>query len=137
MNMTMKDVNPQALIVETASKLKALPGLGMPEWARLVKTGPSRERPPQQADWWHLRGASLLRKVYLKNRGVSRLRKEYSTRKNRGHAPEHHFPASGKIVRTLLQQLETEGLVKIKKGKGRVITPQGQKFLDGVSRQMK
>jgi small subunit ribosomal protein S19e len=109
--------------------------MGMPDWARFVKTGPSRERPPQQADWWHIRGASILRKVYLEGRGVSRLRKEYSGRKNRGHKPEHTFPGSGKIVRTLLKQLEGEGLLKIKKGKGRVITPLGQKFLDGVAKE--
>lgn len=109
----------------------------MPDWARFVKTGPSRQRPPQQEDWWWIRGASLLRKVYLQRRGVSRLRKEYSARHNNGHQPEHRANSGGKIIRVLLKQLETEGLVKIEKGKGRVITPQGQKFLDGITKQVK
>ena len=132
----VKETDPQKLIPEVAGKLKAV-GVEMPEWAKFVKTGPSKERPPQQEDWWCIRGASILRQVYLQKQGVSKLRKSYSGRKNRGHKPEHTFKGSGKIVRVLLKQLETAGYVKIEKGCGRVITPAGQKFLDSAAKGLR
>ncbi|MBI4181952.1 MAG: 40S ribosomal protein S19, partial [Candidatus Aenigmarchaeota archaeon] len=64
------------------------------------------------------------------------LQKVYSGRKNLGHQPEHRALASGKILRTLLQQLEAAGLVKAEKRKGRVITPKGQQFLDQVAKEI-
>lgn len=134
---SIKNIDSQALIIKAAEQLKTLESMKMPDWARFVKTGSSRERPPEQADWWWIRGASLLRKVYLQEQGVSRLRKEYSGRKNRGHKPEHSYAGSGKIIRILLRELETSGFVKAEKGKGRIITPAGQKFLDGIAKTLK
>lgn len=134
--MTVKEADPQRLIQITAEKLKGMQGTEKPDWARFVKTGPSRERPPASQDWWWIREASILRKIYLGEMGVSKLRKEYSGRKNRGHKPEHKFRGSGKIIRTILKQLEIQGFVKTEKGKGRVITASGQKFLDGVAKEM-
>jgi len=133
--VSVQEVDTQQLIRETAERLKER-GLEMPVWAGFVKTGRSRERPPQQENWWWIRGASLLRKVYLKRQGISKLRKAYSGRKNLGHGPEHSFLGSGKIIRVLLQQLEAEGLLRKEKGKGRVISPQGQKFLDGIAKEL-
>jgi len=134
---SVKEADSQKLVIRTAEKLKELPGMGMPDWARFVKTGHSRERPPQQENWWWIRGASVLRNVYLQGQGVSRLRKVYSGRKNRGHKPEHSVRGSGKLIRVLLKQLEAEGFVKTEKGKGRTITPKGQKFLDGIAKELR
>ena len=133
---SVKDVDTQKLLTEAAARLKGMPGMEKPAWARFVKTGPSRQRPPDKEDWWWIRGASVLRHVYLQGQGVSRLRKVYSGRKNRGHKPEHTYQGSGKIIRVLLRQLEGAGLVKAEKGKGRLITPAGQKFLDGVAKSL-
>nr|MBC8462842.1 40S ribosomal protein S19 [Candidatus Bathyarchaeota archaeon] len=48
------------------------------DWAGYVKTGSHVERVPQNPDWWYVRSASVLRKLYMKGPvGVSRLRKEY------------------------------------------------------------
>jgi small subunit ribosomal protein S19e len=65
--------------------------------------------------------------------GVSKLRSKYGGKKNRGMKPEKFYPASGKIIRTILQQLENAELVKKEeKGvhKGRIIAPKGVSLLD-------
>jgi ribosomal protein S19E (S16A) len=36
-----------------------------------------------------------------------------------------------------MQQLEKAGFVKMEKGKGRIITPKGQKLLNSVAKQLK
>jgi small subunit ribosomal protein S19e len=57
------------------------------------------------------------------------MRRVYGSRKNRGHKPERKLPASGSVIREILQQLESAGLVKTEKGKGRRITAKGKAFL--------
>ncbi|MCD6477884.1 MAG: 30S ribosomal protein S19e [Candidatus Aenigmarchaeota archaeon] len=132
--VTVKDVDPQELISLTKEELKKMKGISPPEWADWVKTGMSRERPPDQDDWWYIRSAAVLRKIYLNGPiGIQRLRKEFGGRKNRGHKPEHFYPGSGSIIRKILQQLETEGFIKKIGKRGRFITPKGQKFLDELS----
>jgi small subunit ribosomal protein S19e len=112
----------------------------MPEWAKFVKTGVSKQRPPADLDWWFARAASILRAVENKGPiGVAKLKSKYGSKKNNGMAPEHFRKASGKIIRTILQQLETAKLLKQEaKGvhKGRVITPEGQKLLFGTSKEL-
>jgi small subunit ribosomal protein S19e len=120
------------LIIKKAEELKKYPEIKPPEWARFVKTGVSKERPPTQKDWWWIRSASILRKLSSgQNLGVSRMRKVYGSRKNRGHQPEKKLSASGSVIREILQQLEASGLVKTEKGKGRRITAKGKAFLRG------
>ena len=130
------DHDPSKLIIAAGKGLQSIPEIKMPYWARFVKTGVSRERAPQQKDWWRIRAAAILRQVALDQQGVSTLRKTYSSRKNRGHKPSHRFPAGGKIIRVILQQLETAGFVKIVKGKGRTLTPAGQKFLSSAAKSI-
>ncbi len=129
------------LVEKTAEELKKIDALKMPNWAGFVKTGVAKERPPLEQDWWHKRAASILRKIYVYNLiGVNRLRVKYSSRKNNGHKPEHTNIAGGKIIRTILQQLEKAELVKkaeIKNKKGRALTPKGKSFLDKISQNAK
>jgi len=134
---SVKDVDVQKLVPKVAEELKGMEQMAMPKWAEFVKTGSSRERPPQQKNWWWIRGASILRQVYFQKQGVTKFRKHYAGRKNLGHQPEHRVLASGKIIRTLLQQLEQVGMLKTEKGKGRSITSKGQKFLDGIAKEVK
>jgi small subunit ribosomal protein S19e len=128
------DVNPEKLIEKLAEELKNVEQVVAPEWALFVKTGTGKERPPLKKDWWYMRTASVLRKVYMTGPiGVSKLRKKYSSKKNRGHKPERVYPGSGNILRKILQQLEKAELVKyIEKGvrKGRIITSKGEKLLN-------
>lgn len=130
----VKEVDTQLLISKAAEEMEKIEELRPPEFASYVKTGVGRMRPPTQRNWWYLRSAAVLRKIYLQEMGVSRLRKLYGNRKNRGHKPEHKRKASGAVIRRVLQHLEKAGFVKIEKGKGRRITPKGQKFLDAAAK---
>jgi len=134
---SIKDAEAQELIKKAAEELEKLEEMRPPEWARYVKTGAHKERPPLQDNWWSIRAASLLRRIYLGNSGVSRLRRVYGGRKNRGHKPEHKVKASGNIIRKSLQQLEKAGLVKTDKKKGRSITPKGQQMLDKIASEIR
>jgi small subunit ribosomal protein S19e len=135
---TAKDVPHEALIMKAAEELQKVDGIKPPEFASYAKTGVHKERPPTQENWWYIRSAAVLRKIYLGNSiGVERLRKLYGGRKNLGHRPDHKRPASGAIIRKVLQQLEAAGFVKTEKGKGRVITPKGQSFINKVTKEIR
>ena len=134
----MKQVPPQKLIEAMSEKLKKNENIKPPEWSRFVKTGVSTERPPVQQDWWFMRSAAVLRKVYTNGPiGTQKLRTVFGGRKSRGHKPDTHEKAGGKILRTILQQLEKAGYVKKVDApkKGRMITPKGQRFLERAGRE--
>ena len=133
-----RDVDQSELVMKTADELqnKTI----MPEWAKFIKTGVSKEKSPEQSNWWFIRQASILRKVYMTGPvGVQRLRTVYGGRKNNGHQPSHFARAGGKVIRVMLQDLEKAGLIeKVSKPvKGRKITPEGQKMLDKVAKGVK
>ncbi len=108
------------------------------EWASYVKTGSHVERMPQNPDWWYVRSASVLRKLYMKGPvGVSRLRRDYGGRKRRGVRPAHFAKAGGNILRSVLQQLEQAGLAQKDGTKGRVVSGKGRSLLDAMSTQIK
>ncbi|MBS3065171.1 MAG: 30S ribosomal protein S19e [DPANN group archaeon] len=131
-------VSPQSLVKETAEELKGK--FQAPSWATFVKTGHNKERPPMQPDWWHIRAASVLRVIYKDGPvGVSKLRSKYGSRKNRGVKPHKFTRASGNIIRKILQQLETAGLVQQQKTgvhKGRIITPAGSSLLSKIAKKV-
>lgn len=108
------------------------------DWADYVKTGSHVERAPQNPDWWYVRSASVLRKLYMKGPvGVSRLRRDYGGRKRRGVRPAHFAKAGGNILRSVLQQLEQAGLAQKDGTKGRVVSGKGRSLLDAMSTQIK
>jgi small subunit ribosomal protein S19e len=132
-------VSKQELIIKLAEQLKPL--LRKPDWADFVKTGVHKEKPPIDADWWFMRGASMLLKIdKLGPVGVSKLRTKYGGRKNRGVAPERFYQGSGSIIRKLLQQLEKEGLLKKTgdkdKHKGRVLAPKAQSMIARITKEI-
>ena len=132
--VSIYSVDSNALIEKVAEELKKSDLVSPTEWSKFVKTGISRERPPVNDDWWYFRAASILRSVFkLGPIGVSKLRTKYGGKQDRGVRPERFKDASGNIIRTILQQLEKEGLVmqnKNDKRKGRVIAPKGQSLLE-------
>jgi len=138
--VTPYDVDPGKLIEKLAEELKKIESIVAPEWAKFVKTGAGKERPPVERDWWHTRAASVMRKVYLSGPiGVSKLRKKYSAKKNRGHKPERVYVGSGNILRKILQQLEKAELLKyVEKGvhKGRIVTGKGEKLLNQAAKNL-
>lgn len=135
--VSVKDADTNRLIEKTAEELTKLEEIRPPEWSAFVKTGSHKERPPEQDNWWYIRSASVLRKIYLNQAGVEKLRKVYGGRKNMGHQPEHKVKASGAILRKILQQLESAGLVQKEKANGRKITPKGQSLLNSIAKSMK
>jgi len=133
------ELSSQEYNLKLAEALKKIPEFQEPEWAKFVKSSPSKERPIEDADFWHKRAASILRQIYKKGIvGVNRLRTKYGSKKNRGMKPERFVRAGGKIIRTILQQADKAGLTETikdikgtkEKRPGRKLTPTGKKFLE-------
>ena len=135
--VTARDVPADRLIARLAARLKNIEQLKPPDWAAFVKTGVFKEKPPSDPDWWYVRAASLLRKLYLADGpiGVGTLRTVYGGRKRNGVAPAHFAKGSGSILRRMLQQLEQAGLVKMT-GRGRVLSPKGRSLIDQVAKEI-
>ena len=130
---TMYDVPAEALIEALAEDLADR--LEKPEWAVYAKSGVDRELPPEEPDFWATRAASLLRKVAMNGPiGVERLATEYGGAKSGSNryqvAPNRRADGSRNVIRTILQDLESEGLVETADGEGRRITAAGQSLLD-------
>lgn len=130
---TVYDVPANQLISRVAEKLKEEGRVKPPEWSEFVKTGVNREMPPINSDWWYVRSAALLRRIYIDGPvGVSRLRTAYGGKRSRRVASERFVKGSGSVIRVSLQQLEKAGLVRSVK-EGREITPQGRSMLDNIA----
>ncbi|MHA2224275.1 MAG: 30S ribosomal protein S19e [Candidatus Hodarchaeales archaeon] len=111
-----------------------------PKWTEYVKLGVSRENAPEQRkEWWYIRVASILRKIYLQGHpiGIRHLRKMYGGRKNRGCKPEKTVSGSGAIIRHAIHQLEKGGYVTQVTGEGRTVTPEGRSFVDQIAHNVK
>jgi small subunit ribosomal protein S19e len=138
--MNVYDLDPQEHNLKLAEALKNVPEIEMPEWAEFVKSAPSKERPIDDPDFWYKRTASILRQIYKrKTVGVSRLRTKYGSKKDRGYQPEKFVRAGGKIIRTILQQLDKAGFTEMTKpprgvrGKtGRKLTEKGKSFVEDI-----
>jgi small subunit ribosomal protein S19e len=108
-----------------------------PEWASVAKTGTHVEKQPQNANWWYIRSASILRKVYVRGPiGIEKLRADYGGRKNFGVKPEHAVKAAGGNIRKVLQQLEAAGLVQKASPQGRIMAPKGRKLLQEIAEDL-
>ena len=139
--MTIFEINAQEYNLKLAEALKQIPEFKIPEWAQFVKSGVAKERPIDDEDFWYKRTASILRQIYKrKSMGTSRLKTKYGSKKNRGMKPSRFRKASGKIIRTILQQCDAAGFTEIQKAvrgvrskkSGRILTKKGKDFLEGV-----
>ena len=135
------ELQAQEYNLKLAEALKQLPEFEVPEWVKFAKSGPAKERPIDDLEFWHKRAASILRQINKKGLlGVSRLRTRYGSKKNRGMKPEKFVKAGGKIIRTILQQSDKAGLTemsKIVKGvrnrtPGRKLTAKGKAFMEAI-----
>ncbi len=130
--LQIADLPAKFLIEELKEDLKQVDIIKPPTWSKFVKTGTHKENPPSQEDWWYIRAASILRRVFLEGPiGVQKLRKYYGGIKRRGSRPGKKVKAGGKIIRKILQQLEAAGLV-IKVRKGRKLTSKGRSLLSEI-----
>ena len=108
-----------------------------PAWASVAKTGTHVEKQPQNPNWWYIRSASILRKVYVHGPiGIEKLRAEYGGRKDFGTKPEHAVKAGGSNIRKVLQQLEAAGLIQKSSPQGRKMTPKGRKLLQEAAEDL-
>jgi small subunit ribosomal protein S19e len=132
----VREVPADAFVVRLSKYLDTSQVVAAPSWADLVKTAAFHQMPPNFTNWWYTRAASIVRQVYLHPRtSVGDLRNRYGGKQHNGSAPCHFAQASGKIVRTILQQLEAADWVK-KDANGRSITPKGQQQLDRIAREL-
>lgn len=132
----IREYNPAKYNSALALALKEFDEFSQPAWAQFVKSSPNKQRPIAEIDFWYKRAASILRQVYLKGSvGVQRLRSRYGGNKNRGNQPSQFRRASGKMIRTILQQAESAGLLEKSTDKkaGRKLTEKGIKFLESIS----
>ncbi|MDR0797289.1 MAG: 30S ribosomal protein S19e [Nitrososphaerota archaeon] len=103
-------------------------------WTSVVKTGIHVEKPPQNANWWYTRSASVLRKVYIHGPiGLEDLRSDYGGRKNRGSKPDKVAKSGGSNIRKILQQLEAAELIVTSKPEGRKMSPKGRKLMQEIA----
>ena len=108
-----------------------------PSWTPFVKTGSHADRPPHEKDWWHIRCASILRKIYLHGPiGINDLRKEFGGGKPVGYGAAHHRDAGGAIIRNAIHGLEKLGYVEKVEKTGRVVTKQGMQKLDRLATEI-
>lgn len=125
------DVPADLLIGELAGVLRKEEDIQAPPWVPFVKTGSHANKPPQDRDWWYVRCASILRKIYLHGPiGVNGLRSEYGGGKPSGYGAAHHRYAGGAIIRNAIHGLERLGYIEKSSRKGRVISKTGMKKLD-------
>ena len=135
---TAFDVPAKDLIAALTKKLQSEKELTPPDWSRYVRTGLPKENPPEDKNWWHIRCASILRKIYIHNGiGIERLRNEYGGKHDKGSKPHKARSGSGSVVRHAVQQLEKAGYVTKLRGKGRILTPKGTSFLDNTAFEVK
>ena len=141
MTNSVYDINAQEYNLKLAEALKKIEEFKAPDWVSFVKSGPAKERPIDDEDFWHKRAASVLRNIYKTGSvGVQRLRTKYGSKKNRGFKPEAFKKGSGKIIRIILQQADKAGLTEIQKPirgvkskkPGRILTEKGKKFMEEI-----
>ena len=131
---TIRDVRASRWVRAMAAHFKQEGKLFVPNCTELVKTSHGRERAPQNADWYYIRCASVLRSIYLRpGTGYGGLSKRYGIKKNRGSQPEITSRASRGLLHWCCKSLE--GLKLIAKGKesGRVVTKDGRKKADTIA----
>lgn len=128
---------PADILINKLSNVLKDEGVSPPSWASYVKTGSHVERPPQKSNWWYTRCASILRKIYLRGPiGIDDLRGVYGGGRAVGYGARNHRSAGGAIIRTAVHSLEKLGYIEKVEGKGRVVSRQGMKKLDGLSTEI-
>lgn len=140
-------INPQKFNLSLAEALKDIDEFQAPEWSLFVKTSVHKMRPSNDIDFWYKRAASILKQFYTRDSvGVSRLRSRYGGKKNRGKRPSEFRKGSGKIIRLILQQAESAGLLEKTDGeksarklsaKGRALLESAAESANKVSKEVK
>jgi small subunit ribosomal protein S19e len=100
----------------------------------LRSSAAAKELPPLDPDWYYVRAASIARRIYLNGGiGVGALAHWYGQAKSTKSRPEHFVPAARGLIRHILRNLQSCGLVEETEKGGRRMTPEGQKVRQPLS----
>ena len=128
---------PADVLVERLAEILKSEDIPAPSWIPFVKTGAHADKPPQNREWWHIRCASILRKIYMHGPiGINELRKNYGGGRPSGDGAAHHKDAGGAIIRNAVHGLENLGYVEKVDRKGRAISRDGMQKLDRLSTEI-
>tara|TARA_B100000378_G_scaffold159645_1_gene128622 strand:- start:52 stop:504 length:453 start_codon:yes stop_codon:yes gene_type:complete len=128
---------PADIFISRLTEILKNEDITVPDWASFVKTGAHAEKPPQNSEWWYVRCASILRKIYFHNPvSIKELRSMYGGAKPIGYGAAHHKDASGAIIRNAVHSLEKLGYIEKVEKKGRILTKQGIKKLDVLATEI-
>lgn len=134
---TVKDVDQDKIVHGVALFLKKGGKLKVPDNMDIVKTSKSKELSPYSNDWFYIRCASILRRMYHRGPiGVGAVKKIYGARQRNGSCPSHFCRADGAVSRRALQALEHIKLVEKHADGGRKLSAQGQRDLDRIASQI-
>ncbi|KAJ6248186.1 40S ribosomal protein S19 [Anaeramoeba flamelloides] len=132
--VSVKDVESSKFIKAYAEHLKRGDKFKEPSWVDIVKTGFTKELSPYDRDWYYIRAASILRRLYIRPfTGVGGFKKIYSKKNKIRVKPSHYNKGSGKIPRSILHQFEKIGIVKKTKKGTRKVTSLGRKEMDAIA----
>ena len=130
-----KDIPSEKFVFAFAAHLKEEGCIKVPEIAKFIKTGISRQYSPMDPDWYYIRAAALLRRLYSRsNIGVKSFANIYGKGEKNTVLPQHFKAGARGIPRDILQQLEAAGYVA--KGNGRALTSKGRKMMDQFSKNL-
>ena len=128
---------PADLLISKLTDILKSEKIPEPSWTSFVKTGSHSDKPPQNSEWWYIRCASILRKVYLHGPiGTNELRSMYGGGKAVSYGAAHHRDSGGVIVRKALHELEKLGYVEKVERKGRVLSKKGMQKLDRLATEI-
>jgi len=132
---TVYDVPSELFLERLAQELReTVDPLKPPPWAARAKTGVHAETPPLSDDWWYIRAASIMRKLYVHGpSGLSRLAAAYGGRLSKGPASERAWAGARSPIRKILQQLESAGLVEKEGKEGRALTRKARAMMDQLA----
>ncbi|GAX83836.1 hypothetical protein CEUSTIGMA_g11260.t1 [Chlamydomonas eustigma] len=133
--VSVKDCPPEDFIKAYAAHLKSNDKIHLPTWVDIVKTGVFKQLSPYDEDWYFVRAAALCRRLYIRpGLGVGHFETTFGGRqRRRGAAPEIHAKAAGGLIRHILRNLESVGLLEQDPKGGRRLTASGQRDMDLIA----
>ena len=131
------DVPATALLPRLATELKTRQSVTPPPWATFVKTGVHKQLARIQPDWWTFAVPRFFASSISSDpRASSVSPRSTGGKRDRGSAPYHARTGSRAILREIVHQLEGSGLVQGQKNRGRKLSPEGQRLLDQLSKEV-
>ncbi|XP_063708286.1 small ribosomal subunit protein eS19A [Culicoides brevitarsis] len=135
--VTVKDVDQDKIVKGVALFLKKSGKLKVPDHIDLIKTAKYKELAPYEPDWFYIRCASILRRLYHRSpAGITQITRIYGGRQRNGVRPSHFCRSDSSAVRKAIQALENVKMIEKHPDGGRKLTSQGQRDLDRIAAQI-